>query len=110
MGTSPDKVDRALEGIRAELDKLRQGVVGSDELSRAREHLIGVHEVGLQRNGSRAATMALDACYGLPADGYLKYADEVAAVTPEQVLEVARKVLDFERSALVVVGPGAKPA
>ena len=106
MGTSPDKLERALEGIKAELDKLKQGVVEADELARAREHLIGTHEVGLQRNGARAATIALDACYGLPADGYLAYADEVAAVTPEQVLEVARKVIDFNRCAQVIVGPG----
>jgi zinc protease len=109
MGTSPDKVERALAGIKAELLKLCDSAVGADELARAREHLIGVHEVGLQRNGARAATIALDACYGLPADGYLHYADEISAVTPERVLAVARKVIDFSRHALVVVGPETKP-
>jgi zinc protease len=105
MGTSPDKLEKARAGIEAELDKLKQGVVEAEELARAREHLIGTHEVGLQRNGARAATISLDATYGLPADGYLKYADEISAVTPEQVLEVARKVIDFDRCAQVVVGP-----
>jgi zinc protease len=83
MGTSPDKVDRALDGIKVELERLKQSVPNAEELARAREHLIGVHEVGLQRNGARAGTIALDACYGLPAEGYLRYADEIAAVTPE---------------------------
>jgi zinc protease len=109
MGTSPDKVERALAGIEAELEKLKASPVGAEELARAREHLIGVHEVGLQRNGARAATISLDACYGLPADGYLRYADEISAVTPEHVLEVARKVIDFGRCALVVVGPEQAP-
>lgn len=105
MGTSPDKLERALAGIRRELEKLCAEAVDESELLRAREHLIGVHEVGLQRNGARAATIALDACYGLPADGYLSYADEVSAVTAAQVLEVARSVLRFDRCAQVVVGP-----
>ena len=49
--------------------------------------------------------MALDAAYGLGADRYLRYADEIAAVTPAQVQEIARRVIDFQRSALTIVGP-----
>lgn len=105
MGTSPEKVDAALEGIRVELGKLREDLVSEAEISRAKEHLIGTQGIGLQRNGARAGVMALDACYGLGADAYLRYADEIAAVTPEAVREVARRVIDFERSALAVVGP-----
>ncbi|MGV3624494.1 MAG: M16 family metallopeptidase [Archangium sp.] len=105
MGTSPEKVDAALEGIRAELSKMRDELVSDAELSRAKEHLIGTQGIGLQRNGARAGVMALDVCYGLGADAYRKYADEIAAVTPEDVREVARRVIDFERSALAVVGP-----
>lgn len=105
MGTSPEKVDAALEGIRVELSKLREELVSDAEISRAKEHLIGTQGIGLQRNGARAGVMALDVCYGLGAEAYLNYANEIAAVTPEDVREVARRVIDFERSALAVVGP-----
>ena len=47
----------------------------------------------------RAGVMALDAAYGLGADRYLRYPDEIAAVTAEQVQEVARRVIDAQRSA-----------
>ncbi len=104
MGTSPEKVDAALDGIRDELSKLRDELVSEEELGRAKEHLIGTQGIGLQRNGARAGVMALDACYGLGAEAYLKYPDEIAAVTPHDVREVARRVIDFERSALAVVG------
>ena len=105
IGTSPEKVDQALAGIRLELSKVRDAKVSVAELDRAQQHLMGVHEVGLQRNGARAGVMALDSAYGLGADRYLRYAEEIQAVTPEQVLAVAARVIDFEKSALVVVGP-----
>lgn len=105
MGTSPEKVETALAGMQRELERLRDERVTDAELERAREHLIGVHEIGLQRNGARAATMALDQLYGLGAEAYLKYADEVASVDADAVREVAQRVLNFERSALSVVGP-----
>jgi zinc protease len=105
MGTSPEKVETALNGMRKELEKVREELAPEAELSRAREHLIGVHEIGLQRNGARAATMALDALYGLGAEAYRQYAEEVARITAKDVQDVARRVIDFERCALSVVGP-----
>jgi zinc protease len=105
IGTSPEKVDQALAGIRAELTKVRDELASPAELERAKQHLMGVHEVGLQRNGARAGVMALDATYGLGADRYLRYADEVNSVTAEQVQQVAARVIDFQKSALTVVGP-----
>jgi zinc protease len=84
---------------------MRDELVSEAELARAREHLIGTQGIGLQRNGARAGVMALDACYGLGADAFLKYPDEIAQVTAEDVRDAARRVIDFERSALSVVGP-----
>jgi zinc protease len=105
MGTSPEKLDAALAGIREQLVRVRDEPVPEAELARAKQHLIGTHEIGLQRNGARAALLALDTCYGLGMDNFLHYADHVAKVTAEDVREVARRVIDFERSAQVIVGP-----
>ena len=105
MGTSPEKVDAALAGIRGELGKLRDDLVSEDELGRAKEHLIGTQGIGLQRNGARAGVMALDACYGLGADAFLRYPVEIAAVTAQDVRDAAQRVIDFQREALAVVGP-----
>jgi zinc protease len=105
MGTSPEKVEAALAGIRAELTKLREELVTDAELSRAKEHLIGTQGIGLQRNGARAGVMALDACYGLGAEAFLRYPEEIAAVTAEDIRSAAQRVIDFQREALAVVGP-----
>ncbi|MFY2557022.1 M16 family metallopeptidase [Corallococcus terminator] len=105
MGTSPEKVDAALEGIRAELKRIRDEPIPEAELARAKQNLIGTHEIALQRNGARAGMMAMDTLYGLNLDNFLHYAKHIDAVTSEQVVEVARQVIDFDKSVLTVVGP-----
>ncbi len=105
MGTSPEKVDGALAGIRAELERVRDEPISADELLRAQRNLVGTHEIGLQRNGARAAVMALEYLYGLGADAMQRYADEINSVTVEDVLEVARRVINFDNSATAIVGP-----
>jgi zinc protease len=105
IGTSPEKLSGALEGIRTELAKVRDERVSEAELSRAKQHLIGSNEIGLQRNAARAGLMALDTCYGLELANFLHYSERIAAVTAEEVREVARGIIDFEHSALAIVGP-----
>jgi zinc protease len=105
MATSPEKVGAALEGMRTELARVREQLVSDAELSWAKEHLLGTHDIGLQRNGARAGVLALDTCYGLGPDADFRYGEEISRVTAAAVREVAQRVIDFERSALAVVGP-----
>jgi zinc protease len=105
IGTSPEKVNDALAGIRTELARVRDERVTEAELERAKQHLIGTNEIGLQRNASRAALLALDDCYGLGLENFLHYSDNIAGVTVEDVREVARQIIDFDHSVLATVGP-----
>ncbi len=105
IGTSPEKVEAALAGIKAELLRLQQEPVGAAELERAVQHLLGTHDIGLQRNGARAGVMALDEAYGLGATRDEHYAEDLQTVTVAQLQDVAQRVFDFEHSALAVVGP-----
>lgn len=104
LGTSPEKVDEAIEAVHQELGRVREERITAVELERAKEHLIGTHAIGLQRNGARAGVIALDTCYGLGPDAWSRYAEEIAAVSLEEVRETAARVIDFDREALVVVG------
>ena len=99
------KVNDAIAGIRTELARVRDERVSEEELSRARQHLIGTNAIGLQRNAARAALLALDTCYGMGLENFLHYSERIAAVTAEEVREVARRVIDFDHSAMAIVGP-----
>lgn len=105
MGTSPEKVDAAVEGIRAELEKVVQEPISEEELRRAQRYLVGSHAIGLQKNAARAAVIALDEAYGLGADHFTRYQERIESVTREQVLEAARRYLVMDRSVLAVVTP-----
>lgn len=105
MGTSPEKLADAEAGIRVELEKVIREPISEEELLRARRYLVGSHAIGLQKNAARAAVIALDEAYGLGADNFTRYQQRVESVTREQVLDVARRYVDLDRSVLAVVTP-----
>jgi zinc protease len=105
IGTSPDKREAAEAGMEAELRRVLDEPVSPAELERAKAHLVGTHEIGLQRNAARAALLALDGAYGLGLDNFEHYDERIQAVTAEDVLRVARRVIQLERAVVAVVGP-----
>lgn len=105
IGTSPEKVPAARAGIREELERVREERVPEEQLDRARRHLAGTHEIGLQRLGARAGAVALDCAYGLGLNAHREYGERVRAVTAEDVQRVARGIIEFERSVTALVTP-----
>ncbi len=105
IATSPENLERALEGLRQELRELTRQEVSPEELERAKRNIVGSYEIGQQTHAAQAMTMALDERYGLGHDfgpGYLKAIQEITA---RQVLQAACKYLDLEKSVTVVLGP-----
>lgn len=105
IGTSADKREAAEAGMQIELRKLLDAPVTQAELDRARAHLVGTHEIGLQRNAARAAMLALDTAYGLGLDNFEHYDERIEAVTADDVLRVARRIIQLDRPVVSVVGP-----
>jgi len=105
IGCGPGKTQESLDGIRAELRRVREEPVTAAELERARTHLIGTHAISLQRNSARAAVHAFDECYGLGADASSQYAERIAAVTASDVLAAAQRILAPSRETIALVAP-----
>jgi zinc protease len=105
IGCSPDKKDRAIEGILAELKKITIEKVPEDELERAKSALIGGYEMGLQEVSSQASDMAINEVLGIGYDDYKKYAKNIAAVTADDVLKAAIKYLTLDGYVISIVGP-----
>lgn len=104
MGTSPDKVDRALSGIESLLDEVREHGISASELERSKRYLVGSHAIGLQRLGARGSSMALNELYGLGHLVHRRYPQHIEAVTLEDVRRVARRLLSAPR-VTSIVGP-----
>jgi zinc protease len=105
IGTAPEKLEAARNGIREELTRLLDAAPAPEELERARRYLIGNFEIDRQRCAVRAAHMALDALYGLGADAQRRHAGAVAAVSASDVLRVARRILRFDAAVEAAVLP-----
>ena len=104
IATAVDKVDQAVAGLRAELERMAADGPTEEEIIRAKSYILGSHEIGLQRTSSQAMTMALMALYGQGWDDFLKYPEEIRRVPIEQLKKVARELFDPTPMKLVAVG------
>ncbi len=105
-GTAPETVATVRERIEAIIRSLVAEPPSQDELELGKRAAIAAHRAGLETNASVAQTMALDVIYGLGAQNWESYDKRIEAVTAEQVQQMAQRVLDLERSAVVVTTPG----
>ncbi len=106
IATAPQNLERALEGLRKELQELTRQLISPEELQRAKNNIVGTYEISQQTNAARAMTMALDERYGLGHDFGEKYPRFIEEVTAQQVLEAARNYLNLDRCVTVILGPG----
>ena len=106
IACAPAKVEKALSSLINEMAAMATDLVTTDELSRARNYIIGSHEIDLQRCDSQAMTMALMELYGIGYDDYRRYGNSIAQVTQKDVHRVASRLLVDSRRSEVVVGSG----
>jgi zinc protease len=104
MATANDKVDEARQGILDELEKLVDRAPSNEDLGRARRYLRGNLAIDAQRNNSHAAHIALDGLYGLGPEAHYRFAEQISAVTPQDVHRVARRILTLDAYTLSIVG------
>ena len=105
LATSPEKAEAALAGVRLELHRVRSERIPQLEIERAKEHLIGSHEIGLQRRSASAGALALDQAYGLGPESHRHFPERIAAVTAESIREAVARFLDPHGEVVALVGP-----
>ena len=97
IATSPDKEGVARSGLLNEFAKLRDEPVTAEELSRAKQYLVGSHAISQESGGAQLGQM-LDAwMFGEGLRELLEHDERVRAVTAEQMRDLARKYFDPEK-------------
>lgn len=105
VGTSPESAKQCEEEIMNEAAALREGGLTEEELKRSKAKVIGHRKIHRQDLGHLAMNAALDELYGL---GYQHHEEEdarYAAVTCEDTIRIARKILNPERVVVAVIKP-----
>ena len=105
IGSAPEKLDEAQAGMLEQLERLLESPPAEAELAGARRHLVGNFAIDEQRCALRAAHLALDGLYGLGADADRHYAERIEAVSADDVLRVARRVVKLDAYTLALVRP-----
>ncbi|HEX7939480.1 MAG TPA: pitrilysin family protein [Gemmatimonadaceae bacterium] len=95
---------RAAHEVIAEIDRIRQGEVGADELSLATSYLDGVFPIRFETTDSIADALVTLTAFGLPDDFHDQYRERIRAVSTSDVLHAAQKYLHPESLQLLVVG------
>ncbi|HEY4561516.1 MAG TPA: pitrilysin family protein [Thermoanaerobaculia bacterium] len=95
----------AAREVLHEMRRVREDLVEPEELAETAGYIIGVFPYSLQTVGDVTRRLETMNVFGLPDDYYDHYLERIAAVTREEIREVARRHLDPERTAVVAVGP-----
>ena len=106
-GISPKNGDKVLEEIDSELKRFLKDGMTDKEFRDSKTQLRSGYLMGLESSGSRMQAMGRSTLLnGHPTD-HQKTIAAIEAVTPEMVMDVARKVLTAE-PCLAVAGKGAE--
>lgn len=104
-GVNPKNLDRAIEGIVAEVKRLRAEPVTPDELSEAKDFVTGSLALRLETNDGVAGTLGDIELFELGLDYLQRYPNIIRAITPEQILAAVQKYAQIENYALSIAGP-----
>jgi zinc protease len=108
IGTSPGHLETSVRGFLREIRRIQKDLVPKDELALAKNYLTGSFVLGFERAARRVQTIVSAERNRLPDDHLERLVRAFAAVTPEDVRDVARKHLSCEQPCLVVAGPVKK--
>lgn len=103
MGTAPENTETALEGLRTEVDRLRDTLLSPDELQATKNKLLGQYALGKQTNAQIAQTFGWYETLGLGLEFDTYFQEQVAAVTAEDAQAAALQYLI--EPYVVLVGP-----
>lgn len=104
-GVNPANLQRAIDLILAEIRRFIAEPVSWEELRDSQSHYLGRLPLSLESNAGVAHAILNLERFQLGLDYYKRYPALVESVTPEQILEVARRWLDPERFAIISAGP-----
>jgi zinc protease len=104
-GVDPGNVARTLEAIDAEVRSLRQDGPTDAELAQTQQFLIGSIPRTLETNAGIASFLQSEEQFGLGLDYDRRLADDIRAVTLDEVRAAGAELLHPERAAVAIAGP-----
>jgi len=103
IGTRPETIEDARNGILAQLERLKREPVGEEELIRAKNYAAGKYLMAHESNSDQAHYLAYWQAMGMGADFDTAYPEMLERVTARDILRVANKY--FLEPTIVILRP-----
>lgn len=91
IGTSPQNIEKAEQGLWEQVRRLREEPVREDEIQRAKNYIAGEYLRGHERNMARAGYLSYWHATGKGVEYDTRYIDDINAVTARDIMRVANK-------------------
>jgi len=104
IATEPKNIQTSLDGFEEEIRKIKEIKVSEEELSNAKNNLIGKWEFLLETNAQQASSLASYGVYGLGWDYLEKLRERIEKVTPDDIMNAANKFFG-EKSVTAILKP-----
>jgi zinc protease len=93
--------EEAYKAIQDEIKRMKTAPINYHDLRSARNAAIGIYEIGNQARSEQIRKVIENVLAGKGLDGFLNYGSNLQAVTEEDFREVAGRVLNMEKEAIV---------
>ncbi len=103
MGTAPANAATALDGLRFEVERLKDQLLSEDELQASKNKLLGQYALGKQTNSQIAQLLGWYESLGLGVEFDQHFQEMTASVTTQDAREVAQEF--FHTPYISLLGP-----
>ena len=105
LASAPHKASQVRQEMLSQLGEVLKEPLSEAEFNRAKAQLLTQKIIDRQSLADRALDLALYERLGLGYDYARRAAEEIKALTPERIMEAARRWLDPTRPVWITVGP-----
>jgi zinc protease len=105
IGTAPDNLQIALDGLQQELARLKTTPLSAEELQVCKNKMLGQYALGKQTNSQIAQTLGWYEILGLGIEFDERFQSAIAAVTIADIQSAAQRC--FVEQSISILGPAA---
>ena len=107
IASSPQKTDESLQGLKEELERVKNDIT-EDDIKRGKNIIFGGLKRSLQSTSDWAKILSSNEFFGFGFDYLENYKKKIERVTLEDVKNVAKKYINFNKDITIILGQKEK--
>lgn len=101
--TSNKNIQNVKNLILKNLQQILRKGPSEDDIEKSKNYLKAMRKIDMQSNSSFIFSISLDELYGLGYNSYVDFDKNIDAVTKEDIIKAANRLLKIDKSALIIL-------